>query len=335
MARNESSLQGNQEPGSRHTNLAVTDMDDSFSDDASFSNMSFDSVQSYDLPQSSLPKKPLRAGLHMDRIVSGGIDEQSLGFSVTSSDGTRTPEDPPPVSLLEMNSLFESKAKESVSQTKRVDFKDVSPLRSRLRPSSANSAHGKDTKLKRNRLSQSRFLQWAHGGSSFMGLPTIDELVEEMGVTQEALEHSKRENYQRKFRLWMPMVHEYQDDANEDEEVEEVQLLPVDELLDRAMLRRVRIAAVNRSVLFLVFILLYCTMLVLQRDLADSYELESALKTQVETGDMKFSELEQINDVWNWMQTSLIDGVVPATEWYNGEPMEGADQGYSFFYNKQ
>ena len=168
-----------------------------------------------------------------------------------------------------------------------------------------------------------------------MGLPSIDELVEEMVVTPEALEHSKRENYQRKFRLWMPMVHEYQDDGNDDEETEEVQLLPVDELLDRAMLRRVRIAAVNRSVLFLVFILLYCTMLVLQRDLADSYEIESALKTQVETGDIKFTELDKIDDIWEWMQTSLIDGVVPATEWYNGEPMEGADQGYSFFYNKQ
>jgi|AntAceMinimDraft_5_1070358.scaffolds.fasta_scaffold46076_2 hypothetical protein len=113
-------------------------------------------------------------------------------------------------------------------------------------------------------------------------------------------------------------------------------MLPVDELLDRAMLRRVRIAAVERSLFFLIFILLYCTMMVLQRDLANSYQLESALRAQIEMGDtIKFSDVQTIDDVWEWMQTSLVNNVVPGTSWNNGERLEGNNEEYSFFYNKQ
>lgn len=132
------------------------------------------------------------------------------------------------------------------------------------------------------------------------------------------------------------MVHEYNQEDEDDEEHEDIVMLPVDELLDRAMLRRVRIAAVERSLFYLFFILLYCTMMVLQRDLANSYELESALLAQIEMGDtIKFSDLQTIDDVWDWMQTSLISSVVPATAWSNSESEEGNNQDYSFFYNKQ
>jgi hypothetical protein len=110
----------------------------------------------------------------------------------------------------------------------------------------------------------------------------IDELTVELNISAEHLESCKRETYQRTFRLWMPMVHDF-NVGPEDDEFEErnlVEVLPVDELLDRVMLRRVRMSAVRRSILFLLFNFLFCTSLIMQRSLSDSFELESALKVQ-------------------------------------------------------
>jgi hypothetical protein len=130
------------------------------------------------------------------------------------------------------------------------------------------------------------------------------------------------------------MIHTFNENDN-DEEENMVELLPVDELLDRVMLKRVRIAAVERSLVFLFFLFVYCGALYLQRSLADSYELEAALKKQIESGDVKFSEIEKVDDIWTWMESSLMQSVIPGDTWYNGEPLEAADQGYSFFYQKQ
>jgi hypothetical protein len=74
------------------------------------------------------------------------------------------------------------------------------------------------------------------------------------------------------------MVHDFETNEEEDGFIEQSELLPVDELLDRVMLRRVRIAAVERGILSLMFIFLMCSCLILQRSLADAYQLESALK---------------------------------------------------------
>jgi len=132
----------------------------------------------------------------------------------------------------------------------------------------------------------------------------------------------------------VPMIHSFNDNDDDDEE-EIVDLLPVDELLDRVTLKRVRIAAVERSLVFLFFLFVYCATLYLQRSLADSYELEAALKKQIESGDVKFSEIDKVDDIWTWMESSLLESVIPGDTWYNGEPLETADQGYSFFYQKQ
>jgi len=132
------------------------------------------------------------------------------------------------------------------------------------------------------------------------------------------------------------MVHEFAENADDDdEEIKVVDLLLVNELLDRVTLKRVRIAAVERSLVFLFFLFIYCATLYLQRSLADSYELEAALKRQIEAGDVKFSELDKVDDIWTWMESSLLQSVIPGDTWYNGEPLEEADQGYIFFYQKQ
>jgi hypothetical protein len=130
------------------------------------------------------------------------------------------------------------------------------------------------------------------------------------------------------------MVHAFAEKVDDDEEIE-VEMLPVDELLDRVMLKRVRMVAVQRSLVFLGFLFLYCSALYLQRSLADSYELEAALKKQIESGEIKFSELEKVDDIWTWMEESLMQSVIPPDTWYNGEPLGEGDQGYSFFYQKQ
>jgi len=114
-----------------------------------------------------------------------------------------------------------------------------------------------------------------------MEMPAIDELTTELNISVEHLESCKRETYQRTFRLWMPMVHDF-NAIPEDEDMQQLatEVLPVDELLDRVMLRRVRVSAVERSILFLLFNFLYCACLIMQRSLSDSYELESALKVR-------------------------------------------------------
>ena len=134
--------------------------------------------------------------------------------------------------------------------------------------------------------------------------------------------------------ITVPMVHAF-DEKDDEEDASIVELLPVDELLDRVMLKRVRIAAVERSLVFLFFLFVYCGALYLQRSLADSYQLEAALKKQIESGDVKFSELDKVDDIWTWMESSLMQSVIPGDTWYNGEPMEAIDQGYNFFYQKQ
>jgi hypothetical protein len=59
----------------------------------------------------------------------------------------------------------------------------------------------------------------------------------------------------------------------------------------------------------------YCATLYLQRSLADSYELEAALKKQIESGDVKFSEIDKVGDIWTWMESSLLESVIPSDTW--------------------
>jgi hypothetical protein len=85
--------------------------------------------------------------------------------------------------------------------------------------------------------------------------------------------------YQKKFQLWIPMKHSFHDDDDHDEET--VQVLPIDELLDRVMLRRIRLEAVGHTIYFLIFLVLFAFVLVLQRPQPDILELETAIKVQI------------------------------------------------------
>jgi hypothetical protein len=146
--------------------------------------------------------------------------------------------------------------------------------------SSSISINGSGSKAMKSLMAKSK-LQKARAKSE---MPAIDELTTELNITAEHLESCKRQTYQRTFRLWMPMVHDFNaDTTTEEDELAEMmtEVLPVDELLDRVMLRRVRVSAVERSIVFLFFNFIYCTCLIMQRSLSDSFELESALKVRV------------------------------------------------------
>lgn len=52
------------------------------------------------------------------------------------------------------------------------------------------------------RRRKSELIARLNGNKNFSLIPSIEELCQELGVAPEALEKSKRENYQRKFRLW-------------------------------------------------------------------------------------------------------------------------------------
>ena len=59
------------------------------------------------------------------------------------------------------------------------------------------------------------------------------------------------------------------------------------------------------------------------------------VQIQLETGRLPFANLSTMSQVWDWMETSFMESVVPQDEWYNGDPFVGDDVGYSALFNKQ
>lgn len=75
------------------------------------------------------------------------------------------------------------------------------------------------------------------------------------------------------------MVHEFSNmTEEEDDGAKVVDVLPVDELLDRVILGRIQILAVKRSFLYLATVLLFCVVLTQQRSLSDNFELEHSIE---------------------------------------------------------
>ena len=160
-----------------------------------------------------------------------------------------------------------------------------------------------------------------------------------LGMTPKQLEQAKRKFFHQKYQLWLPRVDDFEDEDDEDDEDDgqEQLILPIEEILDRVMLRKVRVEALERCLQFILATVLYCLVLIMQRSLTDAFELESALKTQIDAtaSTLSFPQLTNVNDVWTWMENSLIPGVIPPDTWYNGDELAPDDRGYSNFYNRQ
>jgi hypothetical protein len=214
------------------------------------------SVMSFDLPMSSAAKSKLA---RLERIVSSGTitgsfssnsnPSRQTSFDVSGVSGQDYEIGPGasevvgsmPVSILELpgfvqtlappNAYADASSHESSSNNRgvfhtspQVSLRLQSSLGKRFAEEGAGAAA--DTKCKAPpRRRKSELIARLNGNKNFSLIPSIEELCDELEVAPEALERSKRNNYQRKFRLWMPMVHEYNQEDEEEEEMEVFQML--------------------------------------------------------------------------------------------------------------
>jgi len=174
----------------------------------------------------------------------------------------------------------------------------------------------------------------------FTGLPTEDFAQ----AMKHHLDQRRKRWYRRRFKLWLPMKQEFEDIPEEvDGEDESEQLLPVEELLDKIILKNLRIEATIKCAVFVAFMFLYFVSLIMQRSLADAYALESALKNRLDEArgqmtDVTFSDITKVEEIWDWIQGGLLNTVFPDDKWYNGDVIHDDDvddAGFIFYYNKE
>jgi hypothetical protein len=84
---------------------------------------------------------------------------------------------------------------------------------------------------------------------------------------------------------------------------------------------------------YLLFYVLFFWVIVGQTQTRDRYELERAMTSYVQqaTFDADGSVLEDIQnleDVWSWLENAFVPAVFPEETWYNGERKTGAETGF-------
>lgn len=90
---------------------------------------------------------------------------------------------------------------------------------------------------------------------------------------------------------------------------------------------------------YLLFYVLFFWVIVGQTQTRDRYELERAMTSYVQqaTFDADGSVLEDIQnleDVWSWLENAFVPAVFPEETWYNGERKTGAETGFLMEYNR-
>ena len=151
---------------------------------------------------------------------------------------------------------------------------------------------------------------------------------------------------QRRFSFWIPYTQEIKilhcDQTELDLPASET-FVPVEEVLDRLVLKSIRKSALVRFFTFLVFLLTYFVTLTMQRCLADAYQIESAIKARL----VAFSEIGEASDASDpvpalveWLskeEGGFLDSVFPDEVWYNGDTINATnveEEGFVHFYNK-
>ncbi len=76
-----------------------------------------------------------------------------------------------------------------------------------------------------------------------------------------------------------------------------------------------------------------------QMQIRSRYELEGAMlenAQQWETGGRQrdISDIENMDDVWDWLEGSLVPFVFPEETWYNGDPYAADEKGFLLHYNQ-
>lgn len=46
------------------------------------------------------------------------------------------------------------------------------------------------------------------------------------------------------------------------------------------------------------------------------------------------SDIEVMDDVWDWFEETLVPFVFPEETWYNGEPFAAEEKGFLLHYNQ-
>lgn len=118
---------------------------------------------------------------------------------------------------------------------------------------------------------------------------TVDEKNNSADVEEfspEMLLQSKKSFYRKKFDLWIPSKHDFDTFAssNDLEEKEKVEMLPVDELLERVVVKQLRVHAFERSCSSFIFLTIFAIVLVLQRPQPNVFQHGSALRERVDYG---------------------------------------------------
>lgn len=107
---------------------------------------------------------------------------------------------------------------------------------------------------------------------------------------------------------------------------------------------RTRIRAKRDSIAGLFYIgafLLFFVVLLKQKGVRDSYELEHAMSEyfkhkegQCASGPCTFTDLETMDDIFDWMETGLLETVFPQEVHYNGDLYADNERYYLLGYNK-
>ena len=148
------------------------------------------------------------------------------------------------------------------------------------------------------------------------------------------MEKKRVEWYARRFEFWVPKQQEMADDSSdsddeetharikrEKEEHDTTVVIPVEEVLDRLVIKSIRMKAARRFVFFLAFVTFYYTSLVFQRSLADSYSLESSIKRRflgvTGTGEdgVTYNKIADIPQLWDWLEGGFLQLVFPDDHW--------------------
>lgn len=183
----------------------------------------------------------------------------------------------------------------------------------------------------------------------------VDAVSKANAVDKQELRQRRRTWYLRRFSLWVPKREDYKLDefswgVQSDFElvggkdgIQEI-LLPIQDLLDRILLAQVRTVALLRVIMYIVFMVLYFTMLIMQRQTKDAFMLETALYerltydyTTQKGQTLAFQDIRTVDQFWDWLHYGLMNMVFKDDAWYNGDPIESGDPenyGYVFWYSK-
>ena len=160
----------------------------------------------------------------------------------------------------------------------------------------------------------------SEGRSSFND--RAKDQFDDVEFTEEEKHEFMVQWYQRRFQLWIPHEQELEsvdmeeDDSEIDQDLLFELLVPVEEVLDRLVLKNIRKTALVRFFLFGLFMFVYFVTLIMQRSLSDSYSLESAIKKRIADAqgletEVLFSDISEASHVWDWLEGGFLDLIFP------------------------